>query len=185
MKRTLNRSQQAFIDALLTLMKEKPYSGITVTELSERAQYDRRTYYRYFDNKDEVLYLYCAALLSDMAEIMTGKGEYTPGAGFLAFFEFWEQHKDLLAMLEKQGLLYFLGEKLGDLLYDNVGQTVHDDLPEKFGDNSAFSQYAYYFTLGGLWTSLTLWIKSGMKQTASELTDYVLRSFTEMNRLIG
>ena len=91
MNKTLNRSQKAFIDALLALMNEKPYSEITVTELSERAQYDRRTYYRYFDNKDEVLYLYCASLLSDMAEIMTDKGEYTPQAGFLAFFEFWVQ----------------------------------------------------------------------------------------------
>ena len=32
---------------------------------------------------------------------------------------------------------------------------------------------------------LTLWIKSNMKQTPVELSDYVIRSFTEMNGLIG
>lgn len=182
---TPNSSQQAFIDALLRLMKEKPYSEITISELAERAEYDRRTYYRYFSSKDEILYLHCAAILSDMTVIMTEKGEYTPQSGFLAFFEFWEQHSEFLSMLENQGLLYFLGEKLGDLLYDNVGHSVHDDLPEKFDENSAFSQYAYYFTLGGLWAVLSLWIKSDMKQTPAELSDYVLRSFTEMNGLIG
>ena len=46
MQKTLNRSQKAFIDALLALMKEKSYYEITITELSGRAQYDRRTYYR-------------------------------------------------------------------------------------------------------------------------------------------
>jgi len=38
-----NKAQQAFIDALLLLMKEKSYNQISVSELSEIAQYDRRT----------------------------------------------------------------------------------------------------------------------------------------------
>lgn len=134
----LNRSQKAFINALLGLMKEKQYRDITVSELAETAGYDRRTYYRNFRNKDDILYLYCAVLLSDMTGIMMKKGSYTPESGFLSYFEFWDKHRDFLMLLEKHGLLYFLGEKLGDLLYDNVGQNVHSGLPEKLDENSEF-----------------------------------------------
>ena len=181
----LNRSQEAFISALLGLMQEKQYREITVSELAETAGYDRRTYYRYFQNKDDILYLYCASLLSDMTEIMMKKGSYTPESGFLSYFEFWDKHRDFLMLLEKHGLLYFLGEKLDNLLYDNVGQNVHSDLPEKLDENSEFSQFAYYFTLGGLWAALSFWIKTGMRQSPERLTQHILDSFTAMSGFIN
>lgn len=53
----LNRAQTHFINALLSLMKKKPYQNITVQELSDTAQYDRRTYYRYFNSKEDILRL--------------------------------------------------------------------------------------------------------------------------------
>lgn len=66
---TINRAQKYFIDALLTLMEEKSYEDISVSELAERAQYDRRTFYRYFKSKDDILCLYYAELLHEMAEL--------------------------------------------------------------------------------------------------------------------
>ncbi|MBQ9491032.1 MAG: TetR/AcrR family transcriptional regulator [Lachnospiraceae bacterium] len=60
-----NKAQNAFINALLQLMKEKAFDQISISELSENAQYDRRTFYRYFQSKSDILYLYCASLLHD------------------------------------------------------------------------------------------------------------------------
>jgi len=53
-KMQLSRSQKCFIEAILKLMQLKPYAEITVTEISEYAQYDRRTFYRYFKCKDDI-----------------------------------------------------------------------------------------------------------------------------------
>ena len=49
---------------------------------------------------------------------------------------------------------------------------------------SEFSRYAYYFTLGGLWQMLVLWIRDGMTLTPEQLTDHVLTSFSEMQKMI-
>ena len=183
MDNKIGKAQVAFIDALLNILKSKPFDQISVSELSEVAQYDRRTFYRYFQSKSDILYLYCASLLAEMAESMK-KEPLTPQSGFLSYFEFWGKHRDFLLLLEKQHLLYFLGEKQDQLLYEHVGTVVHDDLPKELSQVSEFSLYAYYFTLGGLWQTLVLWIRTGMKQTPKQLTDYILMSFTEMQKLI-
>lgn len=183
MEKNTNKGEQAFINALLTLMEEKPYNQISVSELSELAEYDRRTYYRYFTSKDDILFSHCASLLSEMAENMSAT-TLTPKSGFLSFFEFWDNHKDFLALLYKQNLIYFLGEKLDQLLYQQVGLKVHDDLPPELAEVSEFSRYAYYFTLGGLWQMLVLWIRDGMTLTPKQLTDHVLTSFSEMQKMI-
>ncbi|MBQ6889174.1 MAG: TetR/AcrR family transcriptional regulator [Lachnospiraceae bacterium] len=181
----LNRSQKFFIDALLTLMQQKPYAEITITELSEYAQYDRRTFYRQFKSKDEVLCLHCATLLNEMASLMNLKGQLTPYSGFLSYFEFWSKHKDFLSLLHEHNLLNFLADRQEYLLYQYVGKLVHNDLPDSLSDTSEFSQYAFFFTLGGLWYSLVLWVRTGMKQSPEQLTEHILNSFTQMAELIA
>ena len=66
MEKKTNKGEQAFINALLSLMEKKPYNQISVSELSELAEYDRRTYYRYFTSKDDILFSHCASLLSEI-----------------------------------------------------------------------------------------------------------------------
>ena len=183
MENKLSKSQVAFIEALLDIMKNKPFDQISVSELSEAAQYDRRTFYRYFQSKSDILYLYCASLLSEMAEDMK-KEPLTPRSGFLSYFSFWNKHRDFLILLKNRNLLFFLGEKQDQLLYEQVGTVVHNDLPKKLSQVSEFSMYSYYFTLGGLWQTLVLWVKTGMKQPPEQLTDYILKSFSKMHELI-
>lgn len=180
----LNRAQKYFIDALLTLMLKKPYTEITVTELSEYAQYDRRTFYRHFKSKDDILCLHCAALLNEMAVIMNQKGKLTPYSGFLSYFEFWSKHKDFLSLLNRHNLLSFLGDKQEYLLYQYVGKLVHDNLPDKLSETSEFSQYAFFFTQGGLWYALVFWIRTGMKQSPECLAKHIVNSFTDMAKYI-
>lgn len=42
-------------DALIDLMKIKPYSKITVTDITERAGVSRMAYYRNYEDKDDIL----------------------------------------------------------------------------------------------------------------------------------
>lgn len=183
MKKPLNKAQTAFVNTLLQQMQVKPFNQISVSELSEAAEYDRRTFYRYFQTKEDILYLYSAVLLEAMANDMKREA-LTPRSGFLAYFKFWDTHRDFLTLLEKQGFLYFLAEKQDQLLYQHVGLSVQDNLPNRLEQVPEFSQYAYYFTLGGLWQVLVFWIRTGMRQTPEQLTQYTLDLFTEMQKLM-
>ena len=53
--KTALTSQTAIAEALLTLMKEKPYARISVSELCKCAGISRQTFYTLFESKDNVI----------------------------------------------------------------------------------------------------------------------------------
>lgn len=180
----ITNSQQSFINALLYLMSKKPYSEITIFELSHFADYNRRTYYRYFNSVDDILSLHCAFILQEMAQMIHDIGCLTPYSGFLSYFKFWDKHSDFLVLLEKHHLLDFLNKEQNKLIYKSVGLSVDHRLPDQLNETSIFSQYSYYFCLGGLWSMISFWVKSGMEQSPEQMTKYVLDIFVQMEHHI-
>lgn len=53
--KTAQQSKSWLTHSLLELMKEKSFSDITITEIAEKAQLDRRTFYRHFQSKKDIL----------------------------------------------------------------------------------------------------------------------------------
>jgi AcrR family transcriptional regulator len=56
--RQVERTKSWIFDALMLLMDEKPYNKITVSDICERAGIARPTFYRNFDDKDDVIFGY-------------------------------------------------------------------------------------------------------------------------------
>lgn len=73
--------------ALLSLLRERPLSDVTVAEISERAGISPRTFFRYFESKE-------AALLPGTAEVEQILGGISLNPGTAA-----EVHKELLSQL--------------------------------------------------------------------------------------
>lgn len=53
--RTTENLKERVADALIELLAEKPYADISVSEIVDRADVGRATYYRHFTSKDEVI----------------------------------------------------------------------------------------------------------------------------------
>lgn len=51
-------NQYKFCTALFTLMAQKPFERITVTELCREAGFERMTFYRHFDDKNDIIQYY-------------------------------------------------------------------------------------------------------------------------------
>ena len=49
------RSREWLLEALISLMGEKDYGQITISELAKRADLDRRTFYRHYGSKDQII----------------------------------------------------------------------------------------------------------------------------------
>lgn len=49
------RSKEWLANALLELMKNKPFREISISEIAEKADLSRRTFYRSFSSKEEVI----------------------------------------------------------------------------------------------------------------------------------
>lgn len=181
---SLNQAQRHFIDGLFSLMKEKSFEDITVQELSEKAQYDRRTYYRYFKCKEDILRLYCADILKEMALSMKQEKALTFKSGITAYFSFWWKHMDFLKLLDKNSLLHFLADEQDALIYYNVGTSVQNNIPESLEEAEPISKYSFYFTSGGLWNTLVHWIKEPVPRSPQEMTNYIVTMLVEIGNII-
>ena len=51
-------TEQLIADALLALMKQYPFDDITITQICQEAQVSRQSYYRNYNDKQEILYRY-------------------------------------------------------------------------------------------------------------------------------
>jgi len=71
------QSKKWLTKALLQLMGEKEYNSITIKEIADRAQLARRTYYRNFNSKDEIISQYCDKICDQyMVKLKEQEGIY-------------------------------------------------------------------------------------------------------------
>jgi AcrR family transcriptional regulator len=62
--RRIRRTRRALMNALISLTAERPYDSIKILEITDRADVGYATFYRHFDNKDELM----LAVFSDVTQ---------------------------------------------------------------------------------------------------------------------
>lgn len=71
--RQVQRTKGWIFEALMILMEEKPYEKITVSDIVDKAGIARQTFYRNFNDKNEVIFEY-ARNTDDLSGIEKGEG---------------------------------------------------------------------------------------------------------------
>lgn len=80
--------------SLLKLLSEKPYSKITITEITSTAQLARRTFYRNFDSKEDILDLYIQTLFGEYVNLLKEEKILKIYNVAKIYFDFWYKHLD-------------------------------------------------------------------------------------------
>lgn len=93
--RRIQRTDRLLHEALISLAREKPYESITVTDILERAQVGRSTFYMHFRDKDELLTRGLRAMLrSAYASAAAVQSRSKDVLGFsLPMFEHIQKHR--------------------------------------------------------------------------------------------
>lgn len=167
----LTQAQDWFIRALLKLMKTKPYGEIHVKELSQKADLHRRTFYRYFKSKDDVLELYCRYIMQDFAKKILDKNELSLRAVVTSYFEFWEDHIDFLKLLKESHMNCFFVERMDALIYRHVALKVKPYLIGQKVDEETWYSFSFHF--GGLWSIMNRWAAKETRETPEEMARIV------------
>jgi AcrR family transcriptional regulator len=100
------RTQKAFTDALLSLIRERPYEEISVTDICRRADFVRKTFYNHFDSKDDVV----RCLISDVfyqLETSMDLKNMSIGQILLVAFQFVANNRESLLLFSERGLIRF------------------------------------------------------------------------------
>ena len=91
------RSRKQITDALLKLMEQYPYEEISVKQIVLETDLVRKTFYRNFSSKDDVLRSHIKSILLDYFEIINNAG----GDVLTTIFEFAVRNKKLLRLLPR------------------------------------------------------------------------------------
>lgn len=143
--------------ALFALMGERDFAEITVSELADRAGVSRRTFYRLYDRKEEVLRGYFARLCDDYVRRYPALEKYDPERIAEDFFSFWYPHREILLLLHRCGMEELLYRELGrasaHVIRSRAGCSQEEDL-----------KYFACYSAGGFLMLLHCWISEGMEE---------------------
>ncbi|TCL60463.1 TetR family transcriptional regulator [Kineothrix alysoides] len=176
MKETKNpialQSKNWIITSLLELMKKYKYSEITIKDITKKADLDRRTFYRHFQSKDDVI---CACIKTICDEyIGTLQSEKSPSAYTTAkiYFTICLKHLDFLILMNKHGLSGFLFTKYNEYMPRLQDNDVSPELKLNYGDHIT---YLYAFNNGGFWALTLKWLENGAIQSPDEMAEVICK----------
>ena len=161
------RSRGMLERALLELMAEQPYAEITVTALCERAQLGRKTFYRNYREKDDVLRVYIDGLADGFLAALRPHVPFRDETFARIMFSYWEPHAALFGLLRTSG-----GAVMMQQAFERVSAVVSEWFvcPEEIRADEIFLHYCMSYVAGGCYAMLRDWLRGGAVPSAEQMT---------------
>lgn len=148
----MDKSKYALSNALLSLMREKPYEKISIQDIVRRAYVSRTTFYNHFSDKDDII----RCLLEDVFRPLLRMGSVQPDADFkqymVKYIDILIQSWELFLLMRKSGII----NMAADFMSEQIMQRAADDSGFKalFGEGASvrlFSEYESRLTFFSLY----------------------------------
>ncbi|MBU9790212.1 TetR/AcrR family transcriptional regulator [Lentilactobacillus sp. G22-6] len=179
-QRIAKQSKEWLTTAFFELLKRQPYGEITVKDISEQAQLSRRTFYRSFKDKEDLLDDYgnrmIHAYLARLTNLSRANMDFEQV--LTTFFSFWYEQRNEIRLLIKQNLFMVLLAKLSPQatkLYDVFQSPWHIE-----GTKREIS-YVMSFSFGGFWNILNMWLIEENPDSPKEVAHTLLIALKKMN----
>lgn len=157
--------QRELENGLLQVMLHRDYENISVSDFCDTLGIPRKSFYRYFSNKDGALYALVDHALLDFAKEFFQPGTELNLSLTEDFFRYWLKHSDILHALERNKLGGVLVQRTIELtLGDN--NYVPQILP---ADIQYMQNYVLLFLVSGVMSLLIQWEKDDFKASPREL----------------
>ena len=175
------RTRAWLFETLLELLEEKDYSEISITELTEKSDIARQTFYRNYNSMDEILLSKMDEILDEYLEKVQ-KNLATKNDPYWDFevkqlVYVWQRNEPLFKALQKAGLTFQALEKLSEFfsMFHMKIQNLQE-LDEKH-------QYLVYYLSGGVFMVLNKWFENQMKVPIELLTDLFKKAAKNINQI--
>ncbi|MGB8450810.1 MAG: TetR/AcrR family transcriptional regulator [Anaerocolumna sp.] len=167
-----NQSKLWMEDALLKLMHRENYQEITIQEITDHAGLSRRTFYRNYFSKDQILEDCFYKIWLEYRTLLLQQTNLSLSDIARVFFTLMHKHKDFLLLVNRHQLLPLFLAKVDELL------------PPAFyevrGENTPFTKesikYALTFSTGGFLRILILWLNDRVQKSPEEMAG-ILKDF--------
>jgi AcrR family transcriptional regulator len=164
----VQRTQQALREALIALIIERGYEEVSVRAIIERAQVGNKTFYRHYQDKEELLYAVLADILVEgqsllMPQISAEAAEQNT----ISLFRFVGQYADLFRVL--------LRSPAAELLLEPFIAFGVSEGQRFFGGKDIPDALVAYHFASGLLYLVRWWLEQGTQYSPDEMAEYVNR----------
>ena len=166
----VRRTRKWLQDALIGLMKEKPFQDIQITELTARAQVSRPAFYLHFSSKEELLLSHVDVIFDEFhAEVSReiARDNIDRKRFSIMLFQYWERYAETLRLVIQAEnpdiLLDRLKEYVGVIMKEIAAKT------RKPAIDPRLEEYIVGYVAGGAYMLLTQWVSNKMPFSAEQM----------------
>ena len=167
------KRQAEIADSVKHLLLVSYYEQTTVADICRNASISRRTFYRFFDGKDDVIdYLIERAMGRDNSHFsIANSAEEAAILEFRSYFRFWLKNKDILLMCKRNNLDYYLQKHTAKMAVD-LRKGIKEASVK--GDPFLYEMTAL-ITTSGIISILLAWRDSNFERTPEEMARTVVQ----------
>ena len=168
--------QRQLEQGLLQAMYTQDYEDISISDLCDRMGVPRKSFYRYFSNKDGALFALLDHTLMEFEQTSGATASGNSGAiGDLErFFRFWHDRKELLMALQRSRLSGLLVERA-------TYHALHERLMPAYllEKDKAIQQMSLTFAICGLLSMVLAWHNDNYRETPSRMAKIATAMLTQ------
>jgi len=165
-------SKEWIMESFFDMLAVKPLASISISEIAENANVDRRTFYRHFKTKDDVIRYYIQEAAKQYEEIVLQNNISDGYSIFKTIFEVCLIMKETLQILYKQNLL--------DLFLDNF-EIIYEKYQYRYTKPETLKienvEYILAYERGGVRNMVKKWITGGCIITPENMTKIFIQMF--------
>ncbi|MFG6117653.1 TetR/AcrR family transcriptional regulator [Thalassobacillus sp. B23F22_16] len=169
----VRRTKKALQNSLLTLMEEKDFHDITITDIVTTADYNRGTFYKHYQYKedllDEIIENVLAGLRESYQESDNDK-ETSLSSSAIKIFDHVEQNAKFYQIVIRSNALPGFQDKFIQALKELASEDLISLQPTPEVDPDLHASYQVYAIFG----LIIEWVHTGLKHSPSDLAEQLL-----------
>ena len=170
-KRSIQSSEWIYT-ALKDLMSEKDFSKITITDIVNKANLGRTTFYRNFDSVDDVLKMKCDEKFNEFREYCINyykKNDLADKSFLTPFLNYWHKNSEIIELLIKANRENIIK----DCLTEEVKFFINSSSIDEGTVISSHLNYFIAIIVSNSISILTEWINNGKDIPPDELANII------------
>ena len=162
--KTAIQSQHMIVGALFSLMKRKTFQQITVTEICEEANLGRKTFYRNFELREDVIDFWLDLRCEECRDMLLPVPTEEQLCHYCIFLK---TYMDELIVLYENGLHTMVEKKFSVFMPYTMPLWSEDPVEQ---------EYRSRYIIAGIDAIIRVWVTRGFRESVEEIVEIVKRA---------
>lgn len=164
------RSKACIVRAFFQLLEKDRFDSITISEIAAHAELDRRTFYRHFKTKEDILGYYIKSTAAEYETALTSNKTFDNRAIAESFFTVCRTQRYQLQLLIRQNLSHLLLNEISKAFV-----TYQDKYADREELEHPDRDYRLAYHIGGFWNIMNRWLTDGARESPAEMAAVIDR----------